>query len=81
MSGERKEYVMSECDLATVLEACRSRTYLVFGGHAPESPQQSANRAWVALGQRMGFDGTSVEPVMSKGARFFTAIPVEPETP
>ncbi len=32
-----------------------------------------ANDAWQELGQEMGFDYTTVEPVYGKGSEFFTA--------
>lgn len=71
----RREYELSAEDHRLLLEACRAVPYMVFGGVEPSSPQENANRAWAALGKRLGFDGMSVEPVPGKGARFFTAIP------
>lgn len=68
----REEFEMTEDDFKSLLESCRAVPYMVFGGHAPSSPQENANRAWCELGGRMGFDGMSVEP-SHKGQRFFTA--------
>lgn len=72
---ERREFEMTEADLKGLLEACRSVPMIALQCGEPPSPQESANRAWCALGDRMGFDGMSVEP-SSKGQRFFTAIAV-----
>jgi len=71
----RREYEMTETDYAAILEASKPVPYMVFGGMGPTSPQERANAAWRALGERMGFDGMSVEP-SDKGPRFFTAVPV-----
>lgn len=71
--AERKEFEMTEEDLKSLIEACRSVPYMVFGGMAPPSPQESANRAWRNLGERMGFDGMSVEPA-GNNPRKFTAL-------
>lgn len=38
------------------------------------SPQENANRAWCRLGDELGFDGMSVEPILGRESRFFTAI-------
>jgi hypothetical protein len=71
---ERKEYEMTEADLAEILEACKPVPYMVFGGRPPRSPQENANDAWQELGRRMGFDYMTVEPT-GKGDRFFSAVP------
>jgi len=52
---------------------------IMVGGVAPPSQQDNANRAWAALGKKMGFDSLSVRPIGGKGQRFFTAIPSETE--
>jgi hypothetical protein len=41
----------------------------------PQSPQEAANQAWCALGDRMGFNGMTVEPGLDDLS--FTAIPTE----
>ncbi len=68
----RKRYEMTRGDLEKLLEACEPQPYMVFGGMGPESQQERANRAWCELGNRMGFDGMSVESTRD-GDRFFTA--------
>lgn len=71
----RKEFEMTEPQLAKLLEACKPVQYMVFGGVPPASPQENANNAWAALGAEMGFKHMTVEPVSGKGERFFTAEP------
>lgn len=73
----RTEYEMSEADLEKLLDACKSTPVMMIGGFALSTPQDNANRAWRALGKKLGFDGDSVRPVSGKGNRFFTAIPSE----
>ena len=76
----RKEFEMSEADLERLLDACKPVPAMMIGGTVAPSPQQRANAAWDALGKRMGFDGKTARPIPGKGDRFFTAIPVSPET-
>jgi len=63
---------MTEADLEQIKEACKPVLMIALQCGTPSSPQENANRAWKTLGERMGFDGMTVEP-SSKGARFFTA--------
>ena len=69
----RREFEMTETDLKTILDASKPVTYIIVGGYVPRSPQQNANDAWQALGNRMGFDWDTVRPITGKGNRFFTA--------
>ena len=62
----RREYEISIADYAAFLEACK-----------PAPAQDSANRAWAALGAKMGFKPMTVQAVPGKGRRFFTAEPAE----
>lgn len=76
----RTEYEMTEADLETLINACRATPVMLIGGYsARASAQENANRAWAALGAKMGFDGASVRPIEGKGNRFFTAVPNETE--
>ena len=75
----KKEFEMSEDDLAVILRASEPVPYLVFGGVGPRSPQENANIAWRDLGIKMGFDSRSVEPIAGKGNRFFLAEPLRRE--
>lgn len=72
----RQRYEMTEDDLAALLEACKPVTYIIVAGQEPRSPQDNANDAWSALGDRMGFEYLTVEPT-GEGDRFFTAVPKE----
>lgn len=69
----RREYELTEEQLARLLEASKPVPYIVVGGMPPSSPQANANRAWEALGREMGFEHWTVEPVSGKGQRCFTA--------
>lgn len=71
---ERREFEMSEDQLKELMEACRPVIAIMLQCGTPRSPQENANMAWCALGDKLGFDGMSVEPAHGKGTRFFTAI-------
>ena len=73
----RKEFTMTQKQLDTLLEACKSVPYMVMGGIPPRSPQENANEAWANLGKELGFDPMSVKPVTNKGMKVFTADIVE----
>lgn len=72
----RKEFRMSKEDLAIVMEACKPVPYIVVGGMEPRTPQDNANAAWEALGQKMGFKWETVQPIPNKSNRYFTAEPL-----
>ena len=69
----RQEFEMTDEELREILDASQPVPYLIIGGHAPESPQECANRAWQRLGEKRGFIWDSAQPVSGKGQRFFTA--------
>lgn len=75
----RKEFEMTEEDLKELLEACRPAPAMFLGGGTPMfgTPQENANRAWQHLGEKMGFDYMTVQPISGKGQRHFTALAVE----
>lgn len=75
----RTNYEMTEQDLEVLLDACKPTICIKIGNYEGSSTQENANRAWRALGEKMGFDYETVEPIQGKGTRFFTAIPTEPE--
>lgn len=75
----RTDYEMTQADLDTLLSAMKSVPYMVIGGSTGPSQQERANNAWADLGQRMGFDSTTVQPIAGKGNRFFSAVPSENE--
>lgn len=74
---DRREYEMTEADLAKLLEAGKPVAVMYLSGGIPmhESPQVKANRAWQSLGHKMGFNYLSVK-ASDKGQRFFTAEPL-----
>lgn len=71
-----KQFDMSEEDERILLDACKAVPYMVFGGMEPSSPQENANRAWQALGDKMGFVWDTVK---GSGGRTFRAEPMEPK--
>lgn len=70
----RKDYEMTQEDLDALLDAMKPVPYMVIGGIVPSSPQENANAAWKALGDKMGFKHMTVRP-NGKGDRFFSAEP------
>jgi hypothetical protein len=70
---------MSETELADILAACKPTPVMFLTGGKPmyDSPQENANRAWKQLGDKLGFDAMTVQPVDGKGNRFFTAEAAE----
>ena len=74
--SDRHEYEMTEADLAKILDACKPVPLIALNAGMPSSPQEIANRAWRALGHKMGFYYLTVRPVNGKGDRFFTAEPL-----
>lgn len=75
-------FEMTEEDLKALLAACKPTPVMFLSGGVPmsDSPQENANRAWAALGRRLGFEPMSVEPASGKGQRFFYASPVTQST-
>lgn len=73
--GERREYEMSEADLAALLDASKPVPLIATHCGPISTPQERANRAWQQLGHKMGFDHMTAKP-SSKGQRFFTAEPL-----
>jgi len=75
----RTSYEMTEDDLKELLEACKPVMAIAVGGIGPSSPQENANRAWKRLGEKMGFDSSTVQPIQGKDAKHFSAVPNETE--
>lgn len=75
----RTNYEMTEADLQAILDACKPVPAIMVGGYSPPSPQENANAAWRELGEKMGFDAMTVQPIPGKGSRFFSAVPTEPD--
>lgn len=76
----RTEYEMTEADLVELMEAFKPVPMIMLQCGNPPSQQENANRAWAALGQKMGFDEDTVRPIEGKGNRFFSAVPSETES-
>jgi hypothetical protein len=72
--ADRKDYELTDEQFDELLKACRPVAAIMLQCLLPSSPQENANRAWCALGDRLGFDGMTVKP-SNKGQRFFTAAP------
>lgn len=68
----RKDFEMSESDLQTLLSAMKPAPAIMLQCGQLRSAQESANAAWCALGDKIGFDGMTVRP-NGKGDRFFSA--------
>lgn len=75
----RTNYEMTEADLQAILDACKPTVAIMVGGYSPPSQQENANSAWRKLGEKMGFDHMTVQPIAGKGSRFFSAVPTEPD--
>jgi hypothetical protein len=75
----RKDYEMTEEDLMELLDAFKPTPAMFLSGGTPMfgTPQENANRAWQRLGEKMGFDYMTVQPISGKDQRHFTAIVVE----
>lgn len=72
-AGQRCEFELADDDRQKILEASRPVILIALQCGMPSSPQENANRAWCALGDRKGFDGMTVL-ASPRGPQFFTAI-------
>ena len=72
---ERREFKMTTADYDALLAAMRPVPLIMVHCGPDPSRQERANRAWQALGDKMGFDGMTVKPVPDKSGHFFTAVP------
>jgi len=72
----KQEFEMTKDDLKKILDACKPTPvmYLSGGSSMFRTPQENANEAWAELGERMGFDHMTVEPIRGKSQRFFLAV-------
>lgn len=68
----RRNYEMTEAQLAALLDACKPVPYIMVGPIPPPSQQENANHAWARLGAELGFKWDTVEPT-GQGDRFFSA--------
>lgn len=58
----RKEFKMTEEDLEVLKKASTPVTAIALHCGQSVSPQESANRAWKRLGEKIGFDHMTVQP-------------------
>lgn len=79
MAYPRVNYEMTEEELKELLDACKPTPCMKIGSYYSRTPQENANTAWQKLGEKHGFDFTTVRPVQGKGNRFFSAVPTETE--
>lgn len=73
----RREYEMTADQHAKLMDACAPVPLMYLSGGMPmgRSQQENANDAWKALGDEMGFDHMTVQPVSGKPTTFFRAEP------
>lgn len=69
---ERKEFEMSEDDLARLKEASQPLPEIMMHLPGQQNRQERASAAWFELGNRLGFDHLTVLP--GKSERSFSAI-------
>ena len=62
----RTEYEMTQEDLDMLLDAMKPVPMIMLQCGSPPSQQENANRAWAALGKKMGFDSETVQLIRGK---------------
>lgn len=72
---DRVEFELTDEQLATLMDASKSVPAIMLHiGGGPRTPQENANTAWETLGEELGFEFMTVQPVEGKSTKFFTAI-------
>jgi hypothetical protein len=71
--SDRQTFEMSDDDFEQLLKASRPTRCMKIGNYYPPTPQEIANRAWAALGKKMGFHYMTVRPISGKSDQHFTA--------
>lgn len=69
----RKEFEMAQAEFDKIIKSSKPVPAIMLQCGRPFSPQENANTAWQALAKKKGFIWDTVEPVSSKGNKFFTA--------
>ncbi len=72
---EPKTYTMTDEQHESLLVACKPVPLIMLQCGTPTSPQENVNSAWKALGEEMGFDHMTVQPVAGQPQTVFTAEP------
>lgn len=68
----KKEFQMTQADLDKLIQAAKPVPMIALQCGSTSTPWENVNRAWIELGNRLGFDGMTVQP-NGKGNLFFTA--------
>lgn len=69
----RKEFKITDEQFEKLLEASQPVRLITLQIGMPTPPQENANIAWKALGEELGFEYKTVEPVADKDDHYFTA--------
>jgi len=70
----RKEFKMTDSEREIILEGCKPVPMIMLQCGSPPSQQQNANDVWRALGEKLGFDFMTVQPVSGKSNHYFSAV-------
>lgn len=74
--GVRKEFVMDE-DTYQAMLTKPGPVMKVGDVWLNDFAQSSANDKWRKLGEKMGFDGMTAEPIPGKDAKHFSAVVID----
>ncbi len=69
----RKIFEMTQEQRDVILKASAPVMMIMLQCGTPPSPQENANEAWKNLGDELKFDWKTVERVVGKSDRFFSA--------
>ena len=72
--SERREYVLTEAQVARLKNAGAPVMVIVVGTIPPMSPAENILEAWLEIGGELGFDGRTAEPT-EKGEAVISALP------
>jgi len=77
----RRQFTMTQADYDAITDritaARRPSGRFLSGGMPTGDARQTANDAWIEVGNRLGFDGMTARPVDHFNPLEFTAIPKE----
>lgn len=79
----RADFMLSEEELAELLDASKPTPVMYLSGGASmyPSPQENVNRVWIKLGKRLGFEPITVRRIEGKDQHWFTAEIMEIQNP
>lgn len=75
----RKEFKLTDKQYDALLEVCRPVPMIALHCGPILSNQKRVNTAWEALGQEIGFDPMTVQPVDGKNEKHFSAEVLAPQ--